>query len=116
MFYDILSRWIPYFTISRNTDFAMANDAELILCDQGGTFCCNPGTASTSLFDCSKGKILTPIADYLELPTEIEMSLHGHTFPVSAGTCARGMCVTADVAGYVHLWSPHCDRISLGHP
>jgi hypothetical protein len=30
-FYDILSEWIPYFTISRNTDFAMANNEELIL-------------------------------------------------------------------------------------
>jgi hypothetical protein len=113
MFYDIMSEWKPYFRISRNTDFAMAAAAGLVLCDQGGTFLCNPENCSRSLFDASRGRVLTPVDGVLELPIEIPMSLHGHMFPVSAGTSSRLLCITGDVAGNVHLWSPSADRFAV---
>jgi hypothetical protein len=112
-FYDILSEWTPYFRIDRNTDCAMTTRADMILCDQGGTFRCCPERSSWSLFDGSRGRRLNVAGDQLQLPRETEMSLHGHTFTVTAGEAAGKICVTGDQAGYVHLWSPFTTKISV---
>jgi hypothetical protein len=110
MFYDLMSKWKPYFRISRVTDFAMAARAGLVLCDQGGTFFCDPAKYSRSMFDASRGRVLTPVDGVLELPIEMPVSLHGHVFPVSAGTSSRSLCITGDIAGYVHVWSAFAER------
>jgi hypothetical protein len=112
-FYDIISEWTPYFKIGRNTDYVMTRGAHVILCDQGGTFRCCPEQDSWSLFDGSPGRRLEVAGDELQLPRETEMSLHGHTFTVTAGEAVGTRCVTADLAGYVHLWSPFSNRISI---
>jgi hypothetical protein len=91
----------------------MTTRADVILCDQGGTFRCCPEQSSWSLFDGSRGRQLNVAGDQLQLPRETEMSLHGHTFTVTAGEAAGKRCVTGDLAGYVHLWSPFTNKISV---
>ena len=66
----------------------------------------NPQGTSYSLFDNSQPMEMKPVANELELPRHVPMSLHGHTFPVTAGHWAGSQCVTGDAAGFINLWYP----------
>jgi hypothetical protein len=111
-FYDFSGDWEPYLTVTRGTEYMIPKGREIILCDQTGTFTCHPEARSYSLFDQSEGYELPVICEILTLPVERELSLHGHTFPVTAGACDGQVCATADLSGAVHIWSPWTDRIA----
>jgi hypothetical protein len=112
-FYDVLSAWRPYFTVAGNARIAMAREDELILCDQRGTFSCKADEGIVSLFDGSHGEALTAVNGRVKLPIEERLSLHGHTFTLTAADCTSSFCVTGDEAGFVHFWSPWKAKLTM---
>jgi hypothetical protein len=112
-FCDLRAFWSPTFLITRNTDAVFRKGKSLVLCDQTGTFTCDPESRSYSLFDCSRGSEISVPLNWVILPVETELSLHGHVFPVTAGCLDGEVCATGDLSGAIHLWSPWRDRLVL---
>jgi hypothetical protein len=111
-FFDLEAEFsLPYFMITRNTDFLMKKDRSVILCDQTGTFTVDPEARSYTLYDGSKGRELSVTGNWVNLPVEEQLSLHGHTFPVTAGSWLGNVCATGDLSGSLHIWSPWTDRV-----
>lgn len=110
-YYDIANPVSPFFSVYGRADFTMISNPDnkgpgLMLCDQSGTFFIRDHAKSYSLFDGSVVTELPHIDNSVTLPRVIPMSLHGHTFPVSAGCTLPNCCLTGDISGYVHIWSP----------
>ena len=117
-YYDVANPVSPFFEVIGHADFSMISNPDnkgpgLMLCDQAGTFFIRDNGKSYSLFDSSVATEIPCVDNTVTLPQEFPLSLHGHTFPVSAGCTVRNFCVTGDTSGYVNIWSPTISKLQL---
>jgi hypothetical protein len=99
-----------FLSVNGRCDIALNYQERLLLLNQAGTFIIEPAARNQvrCLFDTTLCVNLPRSRDSsYELPTRYQQSLHSHVFQITAADVDRatGICVSADCAGYVHLWS-----------
>jgi WD40 repeat protein len=99
-----------FLSVNGRCDIALNYQERLLLLNQAGTFMIEPAARIQvkCLFDTTLCVNLPKSKDSsYELPTRYQRSLHSHVFQITAADVDRatGICVSADCAGYVHLWS-----------
>ena len=103
-----------FLKVHGKAELALEYQNKLIVLNEGGTFLIDPNAKHKvkALFDSRANATILETRENddvrYELPTQYRTSLHGHMFQTTAidSDPAKSLCISADCAGYVHIWTP----------